>query len=379
MNSFLFWLALSLGAGGAAQGAPAADPFTLWHWLGFWILVVALLALDLGVFHRDSRATSLRSAAISTGIWCGLALAFNGYVWWASSSKLAIEFLTGYIVEWTLSMDNVFVFAVIFAYFKVPMQYQYRVLFWGIMGAVVLRVAFISMAQWLIQFHWVTYALGIFLIYTGAKLLRHDDEFDPEASLVIRVSRRLFRVSHENHGQQFFARENGLFCITPLFLVLLVIDFIDVAFALDSVPAIVGISQEKFVIVTSNIFAILGLRALYFLLAGAMDMFRYLRFGLAAILMFVGLKMLAAPWIQQKLLDGKEIPPWVSLLVVVSFLAIAIVASMIASRRGPSVPHDKNVGEDLFREEPPQPGNASSGDAADQAHTTSRSSSSSGE
>jgi len=355
LNSFLFWLALPLGAGDPAPVVAVADPFTIWHWLGFWILVVVLLVLDLGVFHRHSRETSLRDAAISTGIWCCLALAFNGYVWWASNSKLAIEFLTGYIVEWTLSMDNVFVFAVIFAYFRVPLRYQYRVLFWGILGAVVLRVVFISMAQWLIQFRWVTYALGIFLIYTGAKLLREDDEFDPEAHFVIRVSRRLFRVSHENHGQQFFARENGRLCITPLFLVLLVIDFIDVAFALDSVPAIVGISKEKFVIVTSNIFAILGLRALYFLLAGAMDMFRYLRYGLSAILIFVGIKMLASHWIEQKLLNGKEIPAWIPLLIVVSFLAIAIVASMIASRRGPSEPHKKNVGEDLFGEGPPQP------------------------
>lgn len=352
MNSIPFW------QHGLAWSAavPAADPFTFWHWLGFWVLVVVLLALDLGVFHRKSRDASLREAAVSTVIWCCLALAFNVYVWSVSSHKLASEFLTGYIVEWSLSIDNVFVFAVIFNYFKVPLKYQYRVLFWGILGAVVLRVAFISAAAWLIQFRWVIYALGGFLIYTGAKLVFHNDEFDPEASWVIRVSRKLFPVARENHGQQFFARENGRLCVTPMFLVLLVIDFIDVAFALDSVPAIVGISQEKFVIVTSNIFAILGLRALYFLLAGAMDMFRYLRYGLSAILIFVGVKMLSAHWIEEKLLDGKEIPPWISLVVVLSFLTIAIVASLVASRRKPRGPHKKRASQDIFADEPPQDG-----------------------
>jgi tellurite resistance protein TerC len=322
-----------------------ADPFTLWHWLGFWCLVVLLLALDLGVFHRRSREPSLRDAAVSTGMWCCLALAFNVYIWCVSGQKLAIEFLNGYLVEWTLSMDNVFVFAVIFQYFKVPLKYQYRVLFWGIMGAVVLRVVFILAATWLMKVHWAIYILGVFLIYTGAKLLRHDDEFDPEASWVIRVSRKLFRVSRERHGHQFFAREGGRFCITPLFLVLLVIDFIDVVFAIDSVPAIVGLSEENFVRVTSNVFAILGLRALYFLLAGTMDMFRYLRFGLSAILIFVGVKMLASEWI--------KVPPLAALAVVLSFLAIAIAASMVASRREPTAARVRNSPEDLFAGEPP--------------------------
>ena len=363
----------------SAPAPNAADPFTPWHWLGFWVLVVLLLGLDLGIFHRRSRDTSLRDAAISTAIWCCLALAFNAYIWCVSSHKLASEFLTGYLVEWSLSMDNVFVFAVIFAYFKVPLKYQYRVLFWGILGAVVLRVVFISAATWLMQFHWVIYALGVFLIYTGVKLVFHDDEFDPEASLVIRVSRKLFRVARENHGQRFFARENGLFCITPLFLVLLVIDFIDVAFALDSVPAIVGISQEKFVIVTSNIFAILGLRALYFLLAGAMDMFRYLRYGLSAILIFVGVKMLASDWIKNRWLNGEDIPPWVPLLVVLSFLAIAIVASVIASRRQPPGPHKRRVGEDLFPDEAPPSGESSSANGDEEPHAASQPTATSGE
>ncbi|HVX61652.1 MAG TPA: TerC family protein [Pirellulales bacterium] len=322
--------------------------FTLWHWLGFGALVTVLLALDLGVFHRKSHDTTIRQAAKSTLIWCALAMAFNVYVYWAAGMgkvglEKASEFFTGYLVEWSLSIDNVFVFAVIFTYFKVPKKYQYRVLFWGIIGAVVLRLAFILVGTALLNhFHWVIYILGLFLIYTGIKLCAHDDEFDPESSLVVRVSRKLFRVSTEDHGQQFFAREAGKLCITPLFLVLLVIDFVDIAFALDSVPAILGITKDTFIVFTSNIFAILGLRALYFLLAGAMDMFRYLNYGLAAILVFVGVKMMSQEWIEDHLLGGDKIPHWVSLAVIVSLLSVAVGASLLAARREHKLPaHDE--------------------------------------
>ena len=313
--------------------------FTIWHWLGFGALVTTLLALDLGVFHRHSHDTTIRQAAKATLVWCALAMAFNVYVFFAAGRgaigfQKASEFFTGYLVEWSLSIDNVFVFAVIFTYFKVPKKYQYRVLFWGIIGAVVLRLAFILAGTVLMnKFHWVIYVLGLFLIYTGVKLSFHDEEFDPEASLVVRVSRRLFPVAQGEHGQQFFVREAGKLCITPLFLVLLVIDFVDIAFALDSVPAIIGITQDTFIVFTSNIFAILGLRALYFLLAGAMDMFRYLQYGLSAILIFVGLKMIGQEWVQKIWLNGQPIPHWVSLVVIVSILAVAIGASLIAARR----------------------------------------------
>lgn len=308
-------------------------PFTLSNWLGFGALVTILLVLDLGVFHRKSRDTTLREAAIATLIWCSLALAFNGYVWYVGGKQKAIEFLTGYLVEWSLSMDNVFVFAVIFTYFRVPLRYQYRVLFWGILLAVVFRLVFIYVGTALLkEFTWLVYALGLFLIYTGGKLVFHDDQFDPESSLVVRVSRKLLRVSRENHGERFLVREGGVLCITPLFLVLLVINIVDVMFALDSVPAIIGITPDRFIVFTSNIFAILGLRALYFLLAGAMGLFRYLRFGLAAILVFVGLKMLVAEWLEEHVLH-REIPVWVPLIFVVAFLAIAILASVIAAKR----------------------------------------------
>lgn len=315
------------------------NPFTFWHWLGFGVLVTVLMALDLGFFHRRSRETTMREAALSTLVWCCLALAFNGFVLAVAGWQAAGEFLTGYLVEWSLSMDNVFVFAVIFAYFKVPLKYQYRVLFWGILGAIVLRLVFILIGTALTQIEWVVWLLGAFLIYTGAKLAFHDDEFDPEASLVIRVSRRLFRVAKGSHGQQFFAREDGKLCITPLFLVLLVIDFVDVAFALDSVPAILGITKDTFVVFTSNIFAIMGLRALYFLLAGAMDMFRYLRYGLSAILVFVGFKMLLERWLG-------HMPHWISLLVVVLFLSLAIGASVIAARREEKREGERDSGSD---------------------------------
>jgi tellurite resistance protein TerC len=313
--------------------------FTLWHWLGFGVLVTILLALDLGVFHRHSKDTTIRQAARSTLIWCALAMAFNVYVFWAAGRgkvgfDKASEFFMGYVVEWSLSIDNVFVFAVIFSYFKVPKKYQYRVLFWGIIGAVVLRLAFILIGQALLEkFHWVIYVLGAFLIYTGVKLAFHNDEFDPEKSLVVRVSRRLFSVSQGDHGQSFFIREAGKWCITPLFLVLLVIDFVDVAFALDSVPAIFGITKDTFIIFTSNIFAILGLRALYFLLAGAMGLFRFLQYGLAAILVFVGVKMIGQEWVEKHWLGGDEIPHWISLAVIVGILAVAIGASLWAARR----------------------------------------------
>lgn len=307
--------------------------FTVWHWLGFGALVTALLAIDLGLFNRKSRDRSIREAAISTAVWCSLALAFNGYILYVAGRQKAGEFLTGYLVEWALSMDNVFVFAVIFNYFRVPMKYQYRVLFWGILLAVVFRLVFILVGIELIEmFSWIIYLLGAFLVYTGFKLVFHDEDFDPETSLVIRVSRRLLRISREDHGEKFLVKENGLWCFTPLFLVLVVINFVDVVFALDSVPAIIGITQDRFIVFTSNIFAILGLRALYFLLAGAMEMFRYLRYGLAAILVFVGVKMLVQEWLEEHVLQ-REIPVWVPLIVVVSFLAIAIIASMIAARR----------------------------------------------
>jgi tellurite resistance protein TerC len=322
--------------------AAAAADVSLWHWLAFGVFVVVVLVLDLFVFHRHSHEPSLRESATWTLVWCGLALAFNGLIWAWRGSHIAVLFLTGYLVEWTLSMDNVFVFAVIFSFFGVPLKYQYRVLFWGILGAVVMRLAFILLGAALLErFEWVMPLFGGFLIYTGIKLALHSDsEVHPERNVLMRMARRLFPVTRENHGDHFFAVENGRLCITPLFLVLLVVESTDVLFAVDSVPAIFGITQDAFTVFTSNIFAILGLRALYFLLAGVMGMFRYLNYGLAAVLAFVGIKMIAEFLLRRHLVE-----PVVSLAIILVILGIAVVASVIANRREPPMPPQESAGE----------------------------------
>lgn len=315
-----------------APAAEIASQPALWHWLLFGLFVVVLLILDLVVFHRDSREPTLRESALWTVVWCAIALAFNGLTWAWRGGDIGILFLTGYLVEWSLSMDNVFVFAVIFGFFGVPLKYQYRVLFWGILGAIVMRLTFILLGAALLEkFAWVMPLFGLFLIYTALKLAMHsDNEVHPDNNLLMRGAKRVFPIARENHGQRFFVREAGRLAITPLFLVLLVVESTDVLFAVDSVPAIFGITQDKFTVFTSNIFAILGLRALYFLLAGVMDMFRYLNYGLSAVLALVGVKMVAEFWAGHHLVS-----PAISLLVILALLAIAIAASIVASRHDP--------------------------------------------
>ncbi len=314
----------------------------LWHWVIFGVLVAVLLALDLFVFHRHDRVPSLRESAGWTVFWCCLALAFNGLVAWWGGAEAGLMFLTGYVIEWSLSMDNVFVFAVIFTFFRVPLQYQYRVLFWGILGAIVLRLAFVLAGVQLIHhFDWVLPLFGLLLVYTAVKLAIHaDSDIEPEKNIVLRVARRLLRVTadgHRQHGGAFFVRENGQFCITPLFLVLLVVESTDLLFAVDSVPAILGITTDSFIVFTSNVFAILGLRALYFLLAGVMQMFRYLHYGLAGVLAFIGLNMIGdfalAKFALIEQPGGHLIPTWAKLLVIAVLLALSIIASIIAQNR----------------------------------------------
>jgi len=314
-----------------------------WHWLAFAGFVFAMLVLDLGVFHRHNRETTMREAGAWTAVWCSLALAFNVIVWYWQGSAAGGEFLAGYLTEWALSMDNVFVFAVIFSYFRVPMKYQHRVLFWGILGAVVLRLTFILIGNTLIkQFEWLLPLLGVVLVVTGVKLaMKGDEEVDPEHNPILKLARRVLRVAKGDHGSSFFVSENGKFCVTPLFLVLLVVESTDVLFAIDSVPTIFGLVNSKasyftFVVFTSNVFAILGLRALYFLLAGAMDLFRYLSYGLSGILVFVGIKMCIEyaahtfHWVEPGV---KLVPWWASLGVIFLLLGSSIAASIIASRR----------------------------------------------
>jgi tellurite resistance protein TerC len=343
LSNLLLWPWLAFAAGQNPVAIAAAPQILPWHWAAFAGFVILMLVLDLGVFHRTARETTMKEAGIWTLVWFALALIFNGIVWVWLGRSAGEEFLAGYIVEWSLSMDNVFVFAVIFSYFRVPMIYQHRVLFWGILGAVFLRLSFILVGKALIElFEWVLPLLGLVLVYTGVKLaLKGDSEVHPDQNPILRIARKIFPVARGDHGRYFFVRENGRRMVTQLFLVLLVVESTDVVFAVDSVPAIFGVVDKNasyftFVVFTSNVFAILGLRALYFLLAGMMGMFRYLSYGLSAILVFVGLKMVADylahhfVWIQR---DEHLIPSWASLVVIIGLLGISIVASLIARRR----------------------------------------------
>jgi len=311
-----------------------------WFWVAFCAGTVVLLVLDMFVFHKDAHEPSLRESAMWTVFWCTLALIFNGWIAWEFGHVHAVNFFTGYLVEWSLSMDNVFVFLVIFSYFGVPLKYQYRVLFWGIFGAIVMRLTFILIANQLVTLPYVLEAFGLFLVYTGIKLARaHGSETNPEDNPVLKFARKRLRVAEGSHGDQFFIRRDGKLYVTYLFLVLLVIESTDVVFAIDSVPAIFAITQEPFIVFTSNVFAIMGLRALYFLLAGVMNLFRYLSYGLSAILIFIGVKMLLHHW--------WKLPPWQSLLVIVSLLATSIIASLIAARNDPPSDDDDD--------QPPRP------------------------
>ena len=285
----------------------------------------------------------MREAAGWTVVWCLLALAFNVLIWTWQGGNVAQQFLTGYLIEWSLSMDNVFVFAVIFNFFKVPRKYQHRVLFWGILGAVVLRLTFILVgSEFVSRFNVVLPVLGAFLVFTGIKLaIKGDTEAQPDKNVILRTARKVMRVAHGDHGNRFFVREAGRLAVTPLFLVLLVVESTDVVFAVDSVPAIFGVVTQgsdyfTFIVFTSNVFAILGLRALYFLLAGMMDLFRYLAYGLSAILVFVGVKMVVEYLAHQfwGLKEGHHlVPPWASLMVVIGLLATSMVASVISRNR----------------------------------------------
>ena len=292
-------------------------------WVGFTVFVVAMLALDLGVFHRKAHAVRYREALAWSGVWVGLAVAFNVLIWHLFGTERALEFLTGYLIEKALSVDNIFVFLMVFSYFAVPAAYQHRVLFWGILGALVMRAAFIVAGAALLErFHWVIYVFGAFLVLTGVKLIMERGlEVHPERNPVYRLFKRFVPAVDHYHGAAFTVVENGRRFATPLLLVVVVVEATDVVFALDSIPAIFAVTTDPFIVYTSNIFAILGLRALYFLLAGALGQFRFLKVGLGLVLCFVGAKMAAA--------DLVEVPILVSLGTVASLLAGSIVASLL--------------------------------------------------
>jgi tellurite resistance protein TerC len=298
-------------------------------WIGFTAFVLAMLALDLGVFHRKEHVVRPREALVWTLVWIGLALAFNAGVYFWFGSERGLEFLTGYLIEKALSVDNLFVFLVLFSYFAVPAQLQHRVLFWGILGALVMRAGFILAGAALIQrFHWVIYVFGAFLVLTGFKLLtRREGEVHPERNPVLRFFRRIVPAVSDYRGPRFAVKEAGRWYATPLLMVLVAVEATDIVFAVDSIPAIFGITTDPFIVYTSNIFAILGLRALYFLLAGMLGRFRYLDVGLGLVLAFVGAKML---------LSGVyKVPIVASLVVVAALLGGSILLSLL---RPPDAP-----------------------------------------
>lgn len=304
---------------------------TMHLWIGFIVLIVALLALDLGVLNRGDQEISFRKSLLWVGVWICIALVFNSVIYFFKGPQKGIEFLTGYVVEWSLSVDNLFVFIVIFNYFKVPKQYQYRVLFWGIIGAFILRGAFIFAGIELFHlFNWMTYIFGGILIFTGIKMFFENEDKDPELdkNIFIRLFVKFFPVTKDYEGNNFFVTQNAKLFATPLFLVLLVVDFTDVLFAVDSIPAVLSITQDTFIVFASNIFAILGLRSLYFAISGMVDLFKYLKFGLAIILSFIGIKMLIANYYL--------IPTFVALIVVIFVLASSIVLSVLLKQKSNS-------------------------------------------
>jgi tellurite resistance protein TerC len=292
-------------------------------WAAFWVIVVALLTLDLAVFNRHAHAVSMRAAALWSVAWIAISLAFCGGIWALLGREPALQFLTGYLVEKSLSVDNLFVFLIIFSYFGVSPRYQHRVLFWGVVGAIVLRTVMIVLGAALVtKFGWLLYVFGAFLVYTGYKLATSSGEaVHPEKNIAVRAARRLFPTTPDFHGESFFVRIGGRRLATPMFVVLITVETSDVMFALDSIPAIFGVTRDPFILLTSNIFAILGLRALYFLLAGVMDRFHHLRHGLALVLVFIGLKMVTEKWV--------HVSTPVSLAVVTGILALSVVASIL--------------------------------------------------
>ena len=326
-----------------AAANEAALTISPMSWVWFVGAVLVFLALDLGVFHRKAHAVGFREALMWTAIWFAMAMAFAlllaptmiGAQWGTDHTKL---FITGYVVELSLSMDNVFVIALIFTYFRVPQEYQHRVLFWGILGALVMRgVMILSGAELIERFHWIMYVFGAFLLFTGIKMLFvGDEEVEPEKNILIRLARRVYPVTTEFEGQRFFTLLNGRRALTPLALCLIMVETTDLIFAVDSIPAIFGITTEPFIVFTSNVFAILGLRSLYFVLVGLLQHFCYLKYGLALVLVFIGFKMLIVFW-------GSR-PEWLNfednhdsvLIIVAAILGLSIVASLFAPKKEPA-------------------------------------------
>ncbi|MEO7083747.1 MAG: TerC family protein [Gemmatimonadaceae bacterium] len=304
----------------------------IWFWVGFIGFVLAMLSLDLGVFHRTPHVVRPKEATIWTAVWVALALVFAGGLYWFYGHQTSLTFLTGYVIEESLSVDNIFVMVLIFEYFRVPKICQHRVLFYGILGALVMRGLFIGIGAALIaSFHWILYIFGALLVFTGVRMaIKGDDEFNGDENPIVKAMRRLLPLSKDFHGKHFFIVENGRRVATPLLLVLVLVEVTDLIFAIDSIPATFGVTTDPFLVFTSNIFAILGLRSLYFLLAAVVERFYLLKYALAVILSFVGVKMLGAHWF--------EIDITLSLAIIVGVLAVAVVASLIWPQKRAEAP-----------------------------------------
>ncbi|HEV2145955.1 MAG TPA: TerC family protein [Longimicrobiaceae bacterium] len=323
----------------------------IWLWVGFNVFVLAMLALDLGVFHREAHEVSMKEAGGWSAFWVALALLFNAGIYHFMGPREGLEFLTGYLIEKALSVDNIFVFVLIFSYFRVPPKYQHRVLFWGILGALLMRGAMIGAGAVLIErFHWIIYVFGAFLVFTGIRMATQGEpDIEPESNPVLRLVRRFTAVTQVYHGQKFFVREAAApggplqWVATPLFVVLVLVETTDLIFAVDSIPAIFAVTRDPFLVYTSNVFAILGLRALYFLLAGVIHKFHYLQLGLAVVLVFVGTKMLLA--------DVYHVPIGISLGVIALVLGSAVGASLLFPKRAEA--HDPVVHDPLAERSEP--------------------------
>ena len=300
--------------------------------IAFNIGVLAVLAIDLGIFNKKAHAATVKEAAAWSTVWITLSLGFAGLILHLYGRQPALEFVTGYVIEYSLSVDNIFVIVLIFSYFRIPEKYQHRVLFWGIIGALVMRGAMIGGGALLIErFHWVIYVFGAFLIFTGIRMATHDEsDIEPEANPILRLVRRIMPITHDYRGQNFFVKEPPTrgaapaIMATPLFVVLVLVETTDLIFAVDSIPAIFAVTRDPFLVYTSNVCAILGLRSLYFLLAGVINKFHLLKLGIAAVLTFVGVKMLLSGYY--------EIPIHISLFVIVAVLAVSVIASMVFPR-----------------------------------------------
>ena len=316
-----------------------------WLWIGFNVFVLAMLALDLGVFHRKAHVVSLKESMTWTFVWVGLAMCFNAGVWYFGGQTKALEFFTGYLIEKSLSVDNVFVFALLFSYFAVPLLYQHKVLFWGILGALVMRaIMIVAGAALITKFSWIIYVFGGFLILTGIKMIvKREEEIHPERNPVVRWFKRLMPVTAEYRGDKFFVLENGIRMATPLFVVLLLVEISDLIFAVDSIPAIFAVTTDPFIVYTSNVFAILGLRSLYFALAGVMDKFHYLKIGLGVVLTFVGVKMILAH-------TAWKIDTLASLGVIGVILTTSVVWSLLSPKKTKQVV--AHPGPDVLRDKP---------------------------